>query len=46
MEVCEHTLQPNCILLFSIDKAIAEPLIQNHLDPWVLQMCILYVYSK
>ena len=31
IEACEHTLQPNSILLFSIDKAIAEPLIQNQL---------------
>jgi hypothetical protein len=31
IEVCEHTLQPKSILFFSIDKAIAEPLIQNQL---------------
>ena len=31
IKVCEHTLQENSILLFPIDKVIAEPLIKNHL---------------
>lgn len=31
IEAYEHTLQPNSILLFSINKSIAEPLIQNQL---------------
>jgi hypothetical protein len=31
IEACEYTLQPKSILFFSIDKAIAEPLIQNQL---------------
>ena len=31
IEACEYTLQPKSILFFSIDKAIAEHLIQNQL---------------
>lgn len=31
IQVCEHTLKPNSILLFPIDKTIAEPLIINQL---------------
>ena len=31
IKACEHTLQSNSILFFSIDKAIAEPLIKGHL---------------
>ena len=31
IKACEHTLQPNSILFFSIDKAVAEPLIRQQL---------------
>ena len=31
IKACEHTIQPNSILFFSIDKAIAEPLINHQL---------------
>lgn len=31
VKACEHTLLPNSMLLFSIDKDIALPLIQNQL---------------
>jgi hypothetical protein len=31
VKACEHTLLPNSMLLFSIDKDVALPLIQNQL---------------
>ena len=31
IKACEHTLQSNSILLFSLDKAVAEPLIRNQM---------------